>query len=264
MAEFLTTQGTSHNLENIIINASKWLVLICPYLNITENFLSRLQDADKRKVKICIVFGKSELKPAEKAKLQKFENLSLRYYKNLHAKCYLNEDSMIITSMNLLEFSEKTNREMGVLIRKDDANDKKIYGDAVREVKSIIDLSKAENILIEVENQRIKRRKANNINHASKKKDDRAQREEGLTNYLKGILTKDVTSFFSKYGHCIRCNKQIPYNPDKPYCLECFDSWLEWGNPSYIEKFCHACGNRDKSSMLYPLCHSCFQKSQRH
>ena len=66
MADFLTTQGTSYNLENIIINATKWLVLISPYLNITENFLQRLQDADRRKVKIIIVYGKDELKPDEK------------------------------------------------------------------------------------------------------------------------------------------------------------------------------------------------------
>jgi late competence protein required for DNA uptake (superfamily II DNA/RNA helicase) len=122
MAEFLTTQGTSYHLENIIVNASKWLVLVSPYLNITQNFLQRLQDADKNKVKIYIIYGKKELKPEEELKLQKLHNLYLRYYKNLHAKCYSNEDAMIITSMNLLEFSEKTNREMGILIRKDDPN----------------------------------------------------------------------------------------------------------------------------------------------
>lgn len=263
MAEFLTTQGTSHNLEDIIINASKWLVLICPYLNITENFLQRLQDADKRKVKIYIVFGKKELKPEEEMKLRKLENLSLRYYKNLHAKCYLNEDTMIITSMNLLEFSEKTNREMGVLISKDDVNDKKIYGDAVREVRSIIDLSKEEDVSIEVENLSVKRPK-DNIKHTSTKKDDRVQSREGLLNYLKSILTKDVTSFFSKYGHCIRCNKQIPYDLDKPYCKECYFSLPELADASHVEKYCHTCGKEHKTRLNYPQCRNCYQKSKGH
>ena len=91
MAEFLTTQGTSYHLENIIRNANKWLVLLSPYLNITENFLVRLQDADKRKVKILIVYGKNKLKPEGKRKLQELENLSMYYCKNLHANQVLFE-----------------------------------------------------------------------------------------------------------------------------------------------------------------------------
>lgn len=264
MAEFLTTQGTSYHLENIIVNASKWLVLVCPYLNITQNFLQRLQDADRRKVKIYIIYGKKELNIEEENKLRKLENLSLLYCKNLHAKCYLNENTMIITSMNLLEFSEKTNREMGVLIVSSNEDDKKIYEDALREVKSIFNVSKEENVILEIEDKHIKRPQASNVSPTSTKNAYRAKRGEGLIDYLKTILTKDVTTFFSKYGHCIRCNKQIPYDPDKPYCQECFDSWSEWGNPSYKEKYCHSCGKSDKSSMLYPLCRLCFQKSQRH
>ncbi len=33
---------------------------------------------------------------------------------NLHAKCYLNEKAAIITSMNLYDFSQVNNNEMGV------------------------------------------------------------------------------------------------------------------------------------------------------
>ena len=152
---------------------------------------------------------------------------------------------------------------MGVLIRKDDVNDKKIYEDAVREVKSIIDLSIEGYALTEIEGQNKIRSGVSKVK-TSPQKDNRSQGGEGLINYLKTILTKDVTSFFSKYGHCIRCNTQIPYDPARPYCLECYDSWSEWENPSYIEKYCHSCGKRDKSSMLYPLCRTCFQKSQRY
>ena len=97
MAEFLTTQGTAYQLENTIIKAKNWLVLISPYLNITENFLLRLQDACKRKVKIIIIYGKKELEAKEEKKLYALDTLSLYYCKNLHAKCFLNGDSMIVT-----------------------------------------------------------------------------------------------------------------------------------------------------------------------
>jgi hypothetical protein len=170
---------------------------------------------------------------------------------------------MIITSMNLLEFSEKTNREMGVLIRKDEAGDQQIYKEAINEVQSIIDFAKEEIISL-VDDQSIKKQRPKDSRRVSTVKDNRAQSGDSLINYFKAILTKDVTTFFQKNGHCIRCNKQILYDPNRPYCLECYDSWSEWENPSYKENFCHLCGKSDKSSLLYPLCRPCFQKSQRH
>ena len=136
MADFLTTQGTSYYLENIIINANKWLVLISPFLNITENFLLRLQDADKRKVKIIIIYGKNELKPEEKKKLQELKNLSLHFCKNLHAKCYFNEQYMVITSLNLHDFSAQNNREMGILVTRRD--DEEVFKQAVQEAQRIV------------------------------------------------------------------------------------------------------------------------------
>ena len=239
MVEFLTTQGTSYHLENIIINANNWLILISPYLNITENFLQRLQDADRRKVKICIVYGKDKLKTEEKVKLQKIKNLSLRYCKNLHAKCYLNENSMIITSMNMYEFSEKTNREMGILINKENEADITTYEKGMNEVKSILDSAKSG----------IESNKGASIEVG-----------EVIESISYTISEKETNFSQIGNGYCIRCRREIPLDPDKPYCYDCYDSWSDWGNPSYIEEYCHSCGRSDDSSMLYPLCRSCFKK----
>ena len=261
MAKFLTTQGTAYELEEIIIHATKWLILISPYLNISENFLQRLQDADKRKVKIIIVYGKDVLKLEEKRKLQELENLSLYYFKNLHAKCFLNEATMIITSMNMYEFSEKTNREMGVLIRKDNESDQEVYEGAMREVKSIIDSSKEDSVLTQP-----KLRSMNKVRTASvelsqptsAKGGSLAKVGEALVGFLNAISEKDDAISKLREGYCIRCGKNIPYNSDKPYCRQCFSSWRGWENPTYVEKYCHSCGKKDRSSMLYPLCRSCF------
>jgi hypothetical protein len=243
MAEFLTTQGTSYHLENVIINAKEWLILISPYLNITENFLQRLQDADKRKVKIYIVYGKDELKSEEKSKLQILKNLTLRFCRNLHAKCYLNESSIIITSMNMYAFSEKNNREMGILVRKDSETDRKLYEDAMKEINSILDSA---------------------IPDTSAIGGSLMEMGKALKDIFVPLSGKNSRRSGLKHGFCIRCRKEIINNPDKPYCSECYNSWSEWKNPDYIEKFCHSCGKRDDSSMLYPLCRPCFQKSQRH
>ena len=48
----------------------------------------------------------------------KLEYVQSVFCKNLHAKCYLNESTCIISSLNLYEFSQVNNNEMGVLIEK--------------------------------------------------------------------------------------------------------------------------------------------------
>ena len=141
MAEFLTTNGTSYNIENIIIDAKGRLILISPYLQLSKTFYERLKDASNRNVRVTIVYGKDELKPNEKNSLAELKNVELKFFQNLHAKCYLNETKMVITSMNMYEFSEKTNREMGVLI--DSKQDKELFDKAVAEVKSILESSES-------------------------------------------------------------------------------------------------------------------------
>jgi phosphatidylserine/phosphatidylglycerophosphate/cardiolipin synthase-like enzyme len=113
MAEFLTTTGVSHHIENIIKTAKKNLYLISPYLKLTKNFYERLKDASDRGVVIEIYYGKNELDFTEKQKLNQLRNVQLFFSANLHAKCFYNEETMVITSMNMYEFSEKNNREMG-------------------------------------------------------------------------------------------------------------------------------------------------------
>jgi phosphatidylserine/phosphatidylglycerophosphate/cardiolipin synthase-like enzyme len=101
MAEFLTTNGTSHHLENIIIEAKHTLTLVSPYLQLSKTLNERLKDASNRNVAIKIIYGKDELKPTEKNSISVLKNVELYFFENLHAKCYFNESKMIITSMNM-------------------------------------------------------------------------------------------------------------------------------------------------------------------
>lgn len=135
MTEFLTTKGILFYIEHIIRNAKNRLILMSPYLQLSKTFFERLQDADGRNVKITLVCRKGALKPDERSQLQQLKNLKLYFHEDLHAKSYFNEECMVITSMNVYEFSEK-NREMGMLIRKE--ADNKVFSDAVREVESIV------------------------------------------------------------------------------------------------------------------------------
>lgn len=151
MAKFLTTSGVTYEVEKIIKEAKKKLVLISPFVQISKVLLERLQNASDKGVQIHLIYGKDELKLTEKKQLNSIENLKLYFYQNLHAKCYFNEKTMVVTSMNLYEFSDKHNREMGVLIQKSD--DAEMFYDGVEETASIIKSAK----IIELENKKLKK-----------------------------------------------------------------------------------------------------------
>ena len=61
------------------------------------------------------------------------------FCKNLHAKCYMNENMCIVTSLNLYEFSQVNNNEMGILIQR--SEDGQLHKDAYDEAQRIIRIS---------------------------------------------------------------------------------------------------------------------------
>lgn len=71
--------------------------------------------------------------------MQKLDYVRVSFCKNLHAKCYINESTCIISSLNLYEFSQVNNNEMGILIQKD--QDELVFKDAYEEAQRIIRIS---------------------------------------------------------------------------------------------------------------------------
>lgn len=65
MAKFLNTSATNYYLEELIKNASERLILISPFLKLNDRIRELLEDKDRLKIDIRIVYGKSELQPDE-------------------------------------------------------------------------------------------------------------------------------------------------------------------------------------------------------
>ncbi|MFC1908551.1 phospholipase D-like domain-containing protein [Chloroflexota bacterium] len=233
MAEFLTTKGVADEIESIIKNAKNRLVLISSYLQLSETLFQILKDADRREVRITLVYGKGELKPDERSQLKKFDNLSLCLLENLHAKCFFNEECMVITSMNLYDFYEQKNREMGVLISEQKnremgvlistKGDESAFRNAVKEAKLIVDSSRKHDL---------RRPGGDYFYHRNKQK-----------------------------YYCIRCRTVIPYDLKKPLCRDCFSEWEIGGDPNYEEYYCHTCGRHEPATINKPLCSSCYRES---
>jgi phosphatidylserine/phosphatidylglycerophosphate/cardiolipin synthase-like enzyme len=254
MAEFLTTHATAYQLENIILKAKSSLVLVSPYLQVSKTFMDRLNDADERGIEIQVIFGKDELKPDEKYQLNQLKNLSLLFCENLHAKCYFNEDTMVITSMNMYEFSEKRNREMGVLINR--VNDSKVYEDAMQEIQSIARASVKQELSLPRRPQPVLTETA-------------VKSPPGYTKNLKPdvVHQKPEPSFLDRLGqalgmseqkgYCIRSGEPIAYDVSHPLCIKHQEAWNEYRDPDYKEHYCHRCGEKYRTSFRQPLCRSC-------
>jgi phosphatidylserine/phosphatidylglycerophosphate/cardiolipin synthase-like enzyme len=245
VAVFLTTRGTTSELEKIINNAVDGVALISPFIKIPDSLFQNLKAADQRGVRISIVYGKSQLEPETSKRLTGLRNARLYFLENLHAKCYFNERSMVITSLNLYDSSEVNNREMGVLITKQE--DEAVYNGAIREAGMIIALADRRDLSAQV----------------AKQKKARLRKQRGI-NEPEGTWRRGPSDVFSAFfgrnnAFCIGCRTKIDFDEYRPYCVACYAKWAH--DNCQEANYCHKCGRESSTSMNKPLCRSCFSKS---
>jgi phosphatidylserine/phosphatidylglycerophosphate/cardiolipin synthase-like enzyme len=234
MAELLSTAGCSSEIEKLIKNAKDKLFLITPYLKISPLLRVQLEQLDNRvsTITIKIVGRTDEIKVDEIAFLQKLKNVQILALENLHAKCYMNEEVAVITSLNLYQFSQQNNVEMGIKVEK--AKDPELYDEIFKEVNIIIGQSKKYDIKII---------------------------EKTATPAPKEPVKSQTSTQSLKKGICIRSGREIDYNIEKPLCNTCYQSWAKYGDYSYPEKYCLICGKESKQSYEKPVCYSCYKKN---
>lgn len=142
MKKVISTRGISYHIEQLISKARKEIILITPYLQLPREFHKRLIGASEKGIKITMVYGKKEeLDREQKKMLLSIDNLELRYLDRLHAKVYLNESEGVIASMNLYQYSEINNFELGVSFVNDNLDRDNMYKDTLHEVQLIISQS---------------------------------------------------------------------------------------------------------------------------
>lgn len=230
MAKFLDTTGISYHLEQIIKKADERLIIISPYLKINDRIKELLEDKDRLKIDIRVIYGKNELQPEENNWLKSMNSIRTSFCKNLHAKCYLNEKEALITSMNLYEFSQANNNEMGIHVDKE--SDEQLYTDINAESNRLIRIS--EEIKVSVE--KVPQQAAEKSSRSNSNNNDE--------------------------GHCIRCNTSINLNPLVPYCKDCYKIWNKYKDEEYAEVYCHICGTEHETTMLKPTCYPCFKANK--
>jgi len=147
MAKFLNTSATNYYLEELIKTAQDRLILISPFLKLNDRIKELLEDKNRLKIDVRIIYGKNELQNDEISWLSELIFIRTSFCKNLHAKCYLNEERCIITSLNLYEFSQINNNEMGVAVSREE--DLELYRETYEEAQRIIRISDEVRISLE-------------------------------------------------------------------------------------------------------------------
>lgn len=146
--EILGTTKISYEIERILDESEIYLILVSPYLKLNKRLKVRLSDSFKRTEKSFILYRENELKKEDLDWLKSFENISIIPLKNLHSKIYTNETDCLISSMNLYEYSQINNHEIGVLI--DRYEDSYEYKEVFNEIRIMIESSEIQNEFNEI------------------------------------------------------------------------------------------------------------------
>jgi hypothetical protein len=218
MAKFLNTTGVSYHLEELIKGTKDRLILISPYLQFNDRIKEHINNLNIQKRDIRIVYRENKLQLDENNWLEGQIGVRTSICKTLHAKCYINENEAIITSMNLYEFSQMNNNEMGIYITK--AQDPDLYNSTFEEVQRLLTIS--EEIRVTVK---------------------KVTADTPAKTELKKIeMTSDNNKPNSSTGYCIRTGVKIPFNLEKPMSYEAYKSWSKYSDAEYAEKYCHFSG----------------------
>ena len=231
MAELCTRKECVAEIGRIVRRAKEKIVLVSPFIDVDEEILERLKQKTDDGVEIVVIWGKKKNQPKAKSILD-VSGVTEIFIENLHAKCYLNEDEALISSMNLYEYSQNNNEELGILVTRE--NDEQLYEEIIQEV----------------------RRWESKVQKQPPKAKKQSEPKESLMPQGKKVLVPTV-------GSCIRCHDGVLINPTdlRPYCQTCHFKWRGASQTKeHPENYCHVCGTRYQTSLSKPACKECWEK----
>jgi phosphatidylserine/phosphatidylglycerophosphate/cardiolipin synthase-like enzyme len=231
MSKFLNTSGVSYYLEELIKNTKDKLTLVSPYLQFNDRIKEHIRNLNIQKKDIRIIYRENKLHPEENNWLADQIGVRTSICKNLHAKCYINESEAIITSMNLYEFSQLNNNEMGIHFTKEQDGD--LYKATFEEVQRLLTISEEVRVTVQKVNE-------------------------------KKEVKKDLQGKEAGKGFCVRTGVSIPFNIEKPLSIEAFKKWNEYGDVDYPEKYCHFSGepSNGETSVKQPILKKNWKKAK--
>lgn len=138
-AEFLSTVGTSYQIDRLISEATNEIVFCAPQIKLHESIILRFQQADQRNVRITLIYGRERNQIRGQKWFREFKNLRILYHDKLNTFLFRNEKELILTSMSLSDMGGAQFNDMGMLISK--MRSRKAYEDGIYEQELFIEQS---------------------------------------------------------------------------------------------------------------------------
>ena len=120
---FLENHQVTDHIVKLVQNAKEELIIITPYLNLNARMRGALNEAKGNGAKITVYFRLEELAKKKNDADIKFltedVGAEMVYIERLHSKLYLNENSAVMSSMNMVAGSQNDSQEIGIWTDKD-------------------------------------------------------------------------------------------------------------------------------------------------
>lgn len=197
MAKFLNTTGVSYHLEELIKTTKDRLILISPYLQFHQRVKDHLENLNIQKRDIRIIYRENKLQVAESNWLESQIGIRTSLCSSLHAKCYINENEAIVTSMNLYSFSQQNNDEMGIHVTKD--KDPDLYNDISDEVQRLLTISEEIRVSVTKVDKNIEKQAEKTISEIVQTKNNSSSKLLTTKELSKvtGLSSRKVNSWFT-------------------------------------------------------------------
>jgi len=228
----------------LVSNARDRVTLVTPYLDLWEHLKTKIDEAMRRRVQISFLIrtDDDERTPRKRrvddATWLTDHGVRVIAVPNLHAKIYMNEKTVIFSSMNITEPSIANSREFAVLLRRDE------------------DAEKAREYVANL----MSKFGPSDFTHTIGKR-----AADSLSNLVKRLEVMEVERLKepkpSTAGTCIRCGTKVNYYPGRPMCDKCYAIWSKYKNQDYVEEYCHSCGKKKPTSFRKPMCLACYNKT---
>lgn len=325
---------------SIIRTAKTYVVLVTPYVNVWERLVNEVRLAVGRGVSVMLYVryettgGVPAAKQVDNARALVAVGARVIAIRRLHTKVYLNEQSILTTSMNLVETSVLNSLELGICWNhaenpvltsniltyvyslteyaetlpvpshvddRPSANESKPRGasapraqqPAPRNAAQVRERAPAavrqarveapDTSRIDTPRTKILRKNPPATDTGTQKppsafmksfvasavqsgiaalvgnEKQRETPEKRLRKRAPLVVAVETNGPSKDEGYCLRCKGIIHFDPARPLCGDCYTIWRRYGDPTYVEKACHGCGERHASSISRPLCYRCYR-----
>lgn len=229
-SRIIETYEIGSAITRLVRESNSRVRLVSPYLNLKswKHLEDAIADAARRKVDVQLLYRRDrrdEYQPTVDGFLR--AGVKVYDWEKLHAKLYLGDDACIITSMNLDGSSAVNSEEFAMLSQE---------ASVVTAVSNYVD---------------------------GLFRDSRAAqlKPKGLLHTVASKVVGAAMNLLPESpGFCIRCHKDVPFDPERPLCDGCFNEWNKYKKGDYPERYCLSCGEKAKTSFERPRCLTCFKK----